>query len=61
MSTCDVVDLTKAMVIQSVWILGIALECQEAFADIQTRNNDKLASTEEKLKKIKAEAKEMKA
>lgn len=27
MSTCDVLDLTKAMVSQSVWILGIALEC----------------------------------
>lgn len=57
-------DLTKAMVSQSVRTLGFALECQEALADIQSKNRasvGKLASTKEELKKIRAKGEEMKA
>lgn len=49
---------------QSIGTLGLAMECQEAFTDIQIRNKpfmDKLASTEERIKKIKAKVEEMRA
>lgn len=49
------------MISQSV---ELALECQEAFSDIQTRNNtsvDKLASVEEELRWIKTETEEIRS
>lgn len=57
MSTCDELDLMVTLISQSARTFGVALECHEVLANIQSRNKalvDKLASAEEELKKIKS-------
>lgn len=63
-STRDAMDLTTALVNQSTRAFSVALECHVALANIQTRNKtlvDKLAFAKEKIKKLRAVAKAMKA
>lgn len=58
-SSRDTVDITVALVNQSSMAFGMALECQVALVNIKTRNKasmDKLASIEEEIKKLRAEA-----
>lgn len=63
-SSCEVVDLTRALVSQSVRTFGLALECKEALTDFQTRTQSskkKVTSLAEELKKAKAEVEESRA
>ncbi|XP_022883483.1 axoneme-associated protein mst101(2)-like [Olea europaea var. sylvestris] len=63
-SSCDVTDLTRALVSQSAQTFGLALECREALSEFQTRTHaseGKAASLAEEVKAAKAEAEEAKS
>lgn len=64
MSICYAMDLTTTRVRQSARAFGVAHECPEVSINVQIMNKasiDKLASVEEKIKKLRAKAEVMRA